>query len=39
MKFPHPRSIESIKNLATYRGIQSGLKQAEAFELVHKIIS
>ncbi len=39
MKFPHPRSIESIKNLATYRGIQSGLKQAEAFELIHKIIS
>ena len=39
MKFPHPRSIESIKNLATYRGIQSGLKQAEAFELIHNIIS
>ncbi|MFC1712005.1 PIG-L deacetylase family protein [Patescibacteria group bacterium] len=32
--FPHPRSIENIKTLAKYRGMQSGFKFAEAFELV-----
>ncbi len=36
-KFPHPRSLQSIENLAVYRGIQSGLKKAEAFELVRFI--
>ena len=36
-KFPHPRSIESIKNLATHRGIESGLKKAEAFTLIRSI--
>tara|TARA_B100000029_G_scaffold327175_1_gene319609 strand:- start:1306 stop:1944 length:639 start_codon:yes stop_codon:yes gene_type:complete len=35
--FPHPRSIKSLENLAVYRGIQSGLKKAEAFELIRKI--
>ena len=38
MKFPHPRSLESIENLSIYRGIQSGLQKAEAFELIKKII-
>ena len=37
MKFPHPRSINAIENLAIYRGTQSGLRKAEAFELVHSI--
>ena len=37
MKFPHPRSIKAIENLAIYRGTQSGLRKAEAFELVHSI--
>ena len=37
MKFPHPRSINAIENLVIYRGIQSGLRKAEAFELVHSI--
>ena len=37
MKFPHPRSIESIENLAIHRGIESGLQKAEAFELIRSI--
>ena len=37
MKFPHPRSIEAIENLAIYRGIESGTKKAEAFELIKHI--
>ena len=36
-KFPHPRSIESIKNLAIHRGIESGLNYAEAFRLIRSI--
>ena len=36
-KFPHPRSIKSIENLAMHRGIESGLKMAEAFRLIRSI--
>ena len=36
-KFPHPRSIKSIENLSIQRGIESGLKNAEAFESIRKI--
>lgn len=36
-KYPHPRSIESIKNLAMHRGIESGVKNAEAFRLIRSI--
>ncbi|MDY7034795.1 MAG: PIG-L family deacetylase [Thermodesulfobacteriota bacterium] len=36
-QFPHPRSIEAIKNLAFRRGSQAGLKAAEAFTLFRKI--
>ena len=36
-KFPNSRSITAIENLAIQRGIQSGLKKAEAFELIQKI--
>lgn len=32
--FPHPRSIEALTGLAAYRGGQSGLKYAEAFQAV-----
>ena len=32
--FPHPRSIKSIKSLSTYRGIQSGFENAEAFQII-----
>lgn len=38
-KFPHSRSIKSIENLAIYRGIESGLKRAESFQLVRSISS
>ena len=38
MKFPHPRSIESIENLAIYRGIESGLRKAEAFQLIRHVL-
>ena len=36
-KFPHSRSYEGVKALAKYRGIMSGLKYAEAFELIRYI--
>ncbi len=36
-KFPHPRSIKAIENLSFQRGIESNLKNAEAFELVRRI--
>ena len=32
--FPHPRSEEGIATLASYRGIQSGFKYAEAFKII-----
>lgn len=34
--FPHPRSEEIIKSLAAYRGGQSGVKYAEAFQMVYQ---
>jgi len=34
--FPHPRSKEILRGLAAYRGGQSGLNYAEAFQLVFK---
>jgi len=37
-KFPHPRSLESIENMAVKRGIESGLKKSEAFELIRNIL-
>jgi len=36
-KAPHTRSIEGIKNLSKIRGNQSGVKYAEAFEIIRKI--
>lgn len=33
-EYPHPRSKENITGLAAYRGAQSQLKYAEAFEVV-----
>ena len=35
-KFPHPRSVESLKALAIKRGAESGLKYAEAFMIIKK---
>ena len=37
MKFPHPRSLTAIENLAIQRGVESGLKKAEAFQLIRGI--
>ncbi len=34
--YPHPRSEEAVLGLAAYRGAQSGLKYAEAFESVFR---
>jgi len=36
-KYPHPRSPESLRVLAQYRGISVGKKYAEAFMLVRSI--
>lgn len=36
-KFPHPRSLKALESLATYRGVQSGLKKAESFQLIKSI--
>lgn len=35
--YPHSRSVMGIKNLNKIRGNQSGLKYAEAFEIIRKI--
>lgn len=35
-EYPHPRSYEALKGLATYRGCQAGCNYAEAFECVFK---
>ena len=36
-KFPHPRSKEGIQNLAKFRGSSSGLKAAEAFQIIRSV--
>ena len=35
---PHSRSYEKIKSLAQYRGSESGMNYAEAFEVARRII-
>lgn len=35
--YPHPRSAEGIRILAQYRGLEVGLKAAEAFEVLRAI--
>ena len=37
-EFPHPRSIEAIESLAKLRGSTIGVKAAEAFCLIRKIV-
>ena len=37
-EFPHPRSKEVLTSLAKVRGAQAGLKAAEAFSLIRKIV-
>ena len=36
--FPHPRSILGVKILSKYRGMMSGLKEAEGFYIKRKIL-
>ena len=36
-KFPHPRSLENIRNVAARWGSVCGFKAAEAFEMIRKI--
>lgn len=36
--YPHPRSADGIRILAQYRGLESGLRFAEAFSVIRKII-
>ena len=38
MKYPLPRSLDSIKALARYRGSQIGVEYAESFVLIREII-
>ena len=35
--YPHSRSLKKIETLAEFRGAESGLVKAEAFEVVRKI--
>jgi len=35
--FPHPLSLKAIENLAIQRGIESGIKKAEGFEVIRVI--
>ena len=37
--YPHPRSVENIKNMAAYFGSQVGLKLAEPFKLIRHVHS
>jgi len=36
--FPFPRSVEGLKTLAQFRGMASGIKKAEAFRLLRKVM-
>ena len=36
LKWPHPRSIKGVRNLAMYRGQTVGLKYVEAFYLLRQ---
>jgi hypothetical protein len=37
--YPHPRSVEALRALATVRGAQSGTHFAEAFETAFQVIA
>ncbi len=36
--YPHPRSVEALKGLAAYRGVEAGCDYAEAFECVFRSV-
>lgn len=35
--YPHPRSVEGVKILAQYRGMEVGYKYAEAFQIIRNL--
>ncbi len=37
LPYPHPRSPEALRTLASWRGVQCGKKAAEAFQLIREI--
>jgi LmbE family N-acetylglucosaminyl deacetylase len=37
-EYPHPRSPEALKVIASWRGINIGAKYAECFEIIRKIV-
>jgi len=37
-EFPHPRSLEGVRVLAKYRGMEAGLPLAEAFQVIRTLI-
>jgi len=37
-RFPHPRSVKAIDALSRVRGVQAGLRRAEAFWLARKVV-
>jgi LmbE family N-acetylglucosaminyl deacetylase len=37
--FPHPRSPEALRSLAAWRGANAGVRAAEAFMLVRRVVS
>lgn len=37
-EFPHPRSVEGIKTLSKYRGMQAGVEAAEAFVVIREVV-
>ena len=36
-KYPHPRSVEGVRILAKYRGMEVGLQYAEAFQVIRNL--
>ena len=36
--FPHPRSAEALRALATFRGSNVGMEKAEAFMLLREVV-
>jgi LmbE family N-acetylglucosaminyl deacetylase len=36
-ELPHPRSLQGIETLATYRALECGLKSVEAFKLIREV--
>ena len=37
--FPNPRSIKTLESLALLRGMESGLKLAESFQLIKRVVT